>query len=70
MEEDAVEYCRSGFDRGYADEHIRVGCLPYGIPFDEAFDTVVALDVIEHVRDDEAALSEIWKKVAWGGTCC
>lgn len=61
IEDEAVEYCKSGFDYEYAFTHIKTGYLPYNIPFDEKFDTVVALDVIEHVEDDNAALAEMYK---------
>ena len=38
--------------------------LPFG---DDAFDLAVALDVLEHVADDEAALRELARVVAPGG---
>jgi 2-polyprenyl-3-methyl-5-hydroxy-6-metoxy-1,4-benzoquinol methylase len=37
------------------------------IPFDSEFDVVLALDVIEHIQEDEAVLTEIFKAVKPGG---
>jgi len=37
------------------------------IPFDSEFDVVLALDVIEHIREDEAVLAQIFKAVKPGG---
>jgi SAM-dependent methyltransferase len=42
-----------------------VTALPYG---DEAFDTVIAIDVLEHIDDDGAALREIHRVAKPGGT--
>lgn len=67
VENEAVEYCRIGFEKNYAESHINVGSLPYNIPFQETFDAVVALDVIEHVEDDNAALTEIYKIINENG---
>ena len=44
------------------------GSLDDPLPFDGgAFDLAVALDVLEHVADDEAALRELARVVAPGG---
>jgi len=44
------------------------GSLDEPLPFaDGAFDLAVALDVLEHVRDDDAALRELARVVAPGG---
>jgi SAM-dependent methyltransferase len=44
------------------------GSLDEPLPFDgEAFDLAVVLDVLEHVRDDGAALRELARVVAPGG---
>jgi SAM-dependent methyltransferase len=44
------------------------GSLAEPLPFaDGAFDLAVALDVLEHVRDDEAALGELARVLAPGG---
>lgn len=67
MEKDVIDYCRSFFDKKYDDEHIKQGSLPYDIPFDESFDTVIALDVLEHVEDDKAAVKAIYNKLKTGG---
>jgi SAM-dependent methyltransferase len=37
------------------------------IPFDAEFDVVCALDVLEHVEEDETALAEMYKAVRPGG---
>ena len=67
FESDAVEYCQMLFDQDYSEEHIKVGSLPYNIPFQEEFNTIVALDVLEHIEDDVAALSELFKHTKVGG---
>ena len=47
---------------------IRPGALPDAIPFEpESFDLVVALDVLEHVSDDEASLSALAARLRPGG---
>lgn len=43
------------------------GRLPDRIPFDQDFDLIVALDVIEHIEDDLAALGSLVAKLAPGG---
>src|SRR5207247_1029846 len=60
--EEAVGYCR---DRGLVD--VRVGAaenLPFG---DGSFDLVTALDVVEHLDDDVAALREMGRVLRPGG---
>jgi len=42
----------------------RVSCLPFA---DSAFDLVCAFDIIEHVDDDEGALSEVVRTTKPGG---
>lgn len=67
MEKAAVEYCQSRFPDNLRD-HIRLGSLPDGIPFDDRmFDTIVALDVLEHIEDDMKALNRICDLLGDGG---
>jgi len=59
----AIEYCQQ---RGKG--VIRKGALPEDIPFDaESFDLITALDVIEHIGDDVAALKVMHKHLRKGG---
>ena len=59
----AVEFCRR---RGVADvQHVPPGPLPFA---DATFDLVTALDVIEHIVDDRAALAELQRVLKPGGT--
>ena len=47
---------------------IEAGVLPNGLPFkDGFFDLVAALDVLEHVQEDEASLKAIGRKLRPGG---
>lgn len=58
----AVEFCHK---RGLTE--VRQGCAE-SLPFpDSAFDLVLALDVLEHLEDDRAGLSEITRVVKPGG---
>lgn len=68
IEKEAVEYCRKSFDGVYAQKHICCGSLPDNIPFSEDFDTVIALDVLEHIGDDKKAISCIYNMLVEGGT--
>jgi SAM-dependent methyltransferase len=43
----------------------KVTCLPFA---DSSFDLVCALDIIEHVDDDDGALSEVSRTAKSGGT--
>ena len=59
----AVEYSRrTGLD-------VRSGSLPDALPFDDtdAFDVITLLDVLEHVRDDEASLCTLHALLVPGG---
>ncbi|HLC17408.1 MAG TPA: class I SAM-dependent methyltransferase, partial [Thermodesulfobacteriota bacterium] len=61
----ALSYCRT---RGYDKLFIGLGdSLPVR---DNEFDLVVALDVIEHIEDDEGALEEIYRVIRPGGRVC
>jgi SAM-dependent methyltransferase len=62
ISEDALAFCRErGLDKvklGAAEE------LPYD---DGTFDLVTAFDVVEHIDDDLAGLSEMWRVLRPGG---
>lgn len=59
----AVEYCRR---KGFDDVHEgAVEALPLG---DAEFDIALLTDVLEHVKDDSAALREVGRVLAPGGT--
>lgn len=62
IDEEAVGYCR---ERGLVD--VRLGSAET-LPFeDNSFDLVTALDVVEHLDDDAAALREIRRVLRPGG---
>ncbi|MBN2213292.1 MAG: class I SAM-dependent methyltransferase [Bacteroidales bacterium] len=63
IDENALEFCR---ERGYGDR------IQYGdireIPFQEnSFDVATALDIVEHVDDDQKAMKEISRVLVKGG---
>jgi len=63
VSETAIAFCRA---RGL--EQVKVGsitALPYA---DETFDVILALDVLEHVRDERAGIAEIKRVLKPGGT--
>ncbi len=68
VEQEAVDYCRENFSGKNAELHIKRGSLPDEIPFDEKFDSIVALDVLEHIEDDEKALKILYEMLLPGGT--
>jgi len=62
ISEDALAFCR---ERGL--DKVRLGAaetLPYE---DGTFDLVTALDVVEHLDDDLAGLTELWRVLRPGG---
>jgi SAM-dependent methyltransferase len=62
-DERAVKFCRSrGEDRV---QLLRARTLPFP---DHTFDLVTALDVLEHIEDDEGALQEVARVLRPGGT--
>jgi len=62
IDEEAIGYCR---ERGL--EGVRLGEAA-NLPYDAAsFDLVTALDVVEHLDDDEAAFAEIRRVLRPGG---
>ncbi len=59
MEPVAVEYCRSRLTPNQS-FRIQQGYFPDNIPFeDNYFDTIIALDVLEHIEDDEGSMCKI-----------
>lgn len=61
LSDDALEFCRSKnltVHKGLAEK------LPFA---DESFDVVTALDVVEHLDDDEAGLKEMFRVLKRGG---
>jgi SAM-dependent methyltransferase len=63
MSDDAISFSKEIFSGT-----VKKGVLPDNIPYEkEYFSLVVALDVIEHVDDDRAALSAIRSHIAPGG---
>ena len=63
VEKKAVEYCKMrGFKRIY---HLKNGLK---LPFkDNYFDTITCLDVLEHIREDEDYLKELYRVLSQGG---
>ncbi|MCL5036303.1 MAG: class I SAM-dependent methyltransferase [Chloroflexi bacterium] len=55
----------------YASRRVEKACLlqmdARDIPFKEEFDVIGAFDVLEHIDEDELALSQIYKAVKQGG---
>lgn len=47
--------------------NVKKGSLPDNIPFDEGFDLICMLDVLEHIDNDYAALQSIEKKLNENG---
>src|SRR3954454_19672450 len=61
-DDSAVDYARR---RGATADHVPPGPLPFS---DASFDLVTALDVLEHIADDRAALAEMRRVLRPGGT--
>jgi SAM-dependent methyltransferase len=62
-DERAVKFCRSRGERRV--QLLQAPTLPFP---DHAFDLVTALDVLEHIEDDEGALREVARVLRPGGT--
>lgn len=58
----ALEFCRTRGDYPLARADVR--CLPFA---EASFDAVTAMDVIEHIDDDKAATTEIFRVLRPGG---
>ncbi len=59
MEKVAVDYCRSKLKNDLSDR-IQQGSFPNDVPFDNNyFDTIIALDVLEHIEDDKNSMIRI-----------
>lgn len=57
-----------GFSRELFNGDVRKGHLPEQVPFEEnMFDLITALDVVEHVDEDEASLAAIRARLVPGG---
>ena len=61
--EDAIRFCRAA---GIGEEVVQASAEVIPFP-DKSFDGVFVLDVLEHVRDDERALAEIYRVLKPGG---
>ena len=51
ISEEAARWCRE-----HICPHVASGSLPDNFPFEETFQSIFALDVLEHIEDDHAAL--------------
>jgi SAM-dependent methyltransferase len=61
MEEEAVEYCNQVLAEQGKAPNVVIGSLPDHVPFQEGmFDYIFALDIIEHVKNDTAALNKLY----------
>jgi len=61
--EDAIRFCRAA---GIGEEVTQASAEQIPFP-DESFDAVFVLDVLEHVRDEAAALTQIYRVLKPGG---
>ena len=61
--EDAIRFCRAA---GIGEQVKRASAEQIPFP-DKSFDAVFVLDVLEHVRDDERALAQIYRVLKPGG---
>lgn len=62
VSKEAIKYCE---DKGVKNIHLYNG---RNLPFsDSSFDIGVALDVLEHIKDDDEALMEWWRVLKPGG---
>lgn len=58
----AIKYCHRSFDGQLVQAD-----LSESLHMDNVFDIGVALDIIEHIRDDNLAIKNIWKSLKPGG---
>jgi SAM-dependent methyltransferase len=62
MHEEAAQYAQK-----VTGQDVRSGSLPGSVPFEKKFDLVCLLDVLEHIEDDELAVSSLKKLLKPGG---
>lgn len=62
MHEEAVQYAKQTTGKD-----VRSGFLPGNVPFEKKFDLVCLLDVLEHIENDELALSSLQGLLKPGG---
>ena len=62
----AGEYRSADFDRGDVD--LKLDMCRMTTVADSSFDTIIAMDVLEHVPDDRAAMRELFRILKPGGT--
>ena len=68
MEPDAVCYCNECMLSQGFNAKVLEGALPDRIPFpDQTFDYIFALDVLEHIREDNEALKKLFSLLRPGG---
>ncbi len=65
---DKIEQVIQDLKAKYPEHHYKQGHFP-PVPFeDDAFDTIVSFQVIEHIKDDHLFLQEIYRLLRPGGT--
>jgi SAM-dependent methyltransferase len=67
IDADAMAVCLAARPDSYA-ERVRFECCAFSELEDEAFDLVTAFDVLEHIPDDRAAVTELVRTLRPGGT--
>ena len=62
ISEDAAAWCKE-----HIGTHVAAGSLPDAFPFEEQFQSIFALDVLEHIKDDRRALGVLRDHLQPGG---